>query len=87
MQFVGSMEVRAYTLYSAFLLAVVELDSLGALKWIVERIGGSIPHFFSPSRLCFTKSCARCLVWCDAICYACAVGDLTVVEHLDRQSG
>lgn len=33
-------------LYSAFLLAVVEPDSSGALEWIVERIEGSIPIFF-----------------------------------------
>lgn len=33
-------------LYSAFLLAVVELDSSGALEWIVERIEGSIPIYF-----------------------------------------
>lgn len=36
---------RVRILYSAFLLAAVELDSSGALEWIVERIEGSIPQF------------------------------------------
>lgn len=63
---------RVRILYSAFLLAVVELDSSGALEWIVERIEGSIPHFFLEVWLCLIGSCM-----CDVL-LACSQSDLDV---------
>lgn len=58
---------RVRILYSAFLLAVVELDSSGVLEWIVERIEGSIPHF-----------CWRC--GCVLLGLACVMSFLPSIE-------